>query len=229
MCLPRAGGTARDFAPWAETFGSEIQLAAVQLPGRLERFRERAIDRCAPIAAEVAAIARGFEDLPLILFGDCMGTLIAYEVARKMRHDGIRLPAALIVASYPAPDHPRNEPPYHAAPLEELRARLARIGGVPRELLQDNEMFRLMLPTLRADFSVFERYKYNPEPPLPIDVHAIIGAEDTLTSAAHLEGWERHTSARFALRVFAGGHFFLRESEDVPRFVRDVALAATQA
>lgn len=228
VCVTRAGGSARDFDGWSDVLGDDVEVCAVQLPGRLDRFREPALDAVEPVAvAAAAAIADLPAALPLVLMGDCMGTLIAYEVAREQRRRGQPMPEALVVASYPPPDRLRTERPYHDAPAEELRGRLAEVGGVPSHVLMDDELFELMLPTLRADFALFERYRYTPEPPLAADIHAIVGETDPYLGVPDVEAWACHTSGSFTVRAFPGGHFFLREHEEPLRYVRDVALAAT--
>jgi medium-chain acyl-[acyl-carrier-protein] hydrolase len=126
---------------------------------------------------------------PYLLFGDCMGALISYEAARMVRSRGGRQAAALIIASYPSPDQLRTTKPYHQAPTGELRQRLREVGGVPPAVLEDDELFELLLPTLRLDFAAFERYRYVPEAPLDIDIHAIGGRGDPYVSASALECW----------------------------------------
>jgi len=83
-CLPRAGGTAADFATWGRAFDGDVEVCAVQLPGRLRRYREPAMRAAAPIAREVIRAVKELDDLPLVLFGDCMGAIVAYEIARQL-------------------------------------------------------------------------------------------------------------------------------------------------
>lgn len=226
ICLPRAGGNARDFDPWQEGLGDRVQLCAVQLPGRLNRFREPAIDDLLTIAAQVAGAVQELDDLPYVMFGDCMGALVAFEVARFLRQSGGPSPRALVVASYPAPDQLRTERPYHAASAEELRQRLREVGGVPPIALAEDELFELLLPMLRADFAVFECYRYEPEPPLDVEIHAMAGTDDPYVSFEVLEGWRSHTTAGFSRYVLPGGHSFLREGSEAVEAVRSLALAA---
>jgi medium-chain acyl-[acyl-carrier-protein] hydrolase len=228
VCVSRAGGSARDFDAWSSVLSDDVELCAVQLPGRLDRFREPVLDTMAPIAEAVAAaIAELPRALPFVLVGDCMGALIAYEVARVLRRRGWTMPSGLVVASYPPPDTVRTERAYHDAPAEMLRGRLAEVGGVSSDVLMDDELFELLLPTLRADFAVFERYRYVDEPPLEASVHAIVGEGDPYFGVSDLEGWRCHTRREFGVRAFPGGHFFLRELDAPVRFVREVALAAS--
>ncbi|HEY7419011.1 MAG TPA: thioesterase domain-containing protein, partial [Ktedonobacteraceae bacterium] len=71
-----------------------------------------------------------------------------------------------------------------------------------------------ILPLLRADFAVCEMYDYLPEPPLDCSISAFGGVEDSYLAYEDLAAWREQTSAPFTLRVFPGGHFFLRSSEE---------------
>jgi surfactin synthase thioesterase subunit len=85
--------------------------------------------------------------------------------------------------------------------------------GTPSEFLEEDELMRLVLPTLRADLRVVERYTHIPSAPLRCPVTAFAGAGDSLVEPQELEAWSRHTRAGFRLRVVPGGHFFLESSE----------------
>lgn len=222
ICISRAGGTARDFDAWPAMLGEETELCAVQLPGRLERFREPALRDLREIAAAVADAIAGLPLLPYVLFGDCMGALIAYEVLVALRDRGLPLPVALAVGFYPPPDQPRTGAKYADAAAEELRARLREVGGVPVEVLDDDEFFELLTPTLRADFAAFENYEYSPQPPFDVDLLVLVGRQDRYVGEADVQGWGRHTVARFKVRTLDGDHFLLRSNSDAARLVRDL-------
>jgi len=227
VCLSRAGGSARDFDQWRKPLGDEIEMCAVQLPGRLDRFHEQPLSDLHRIAEEVAGALTTLSPLPYLLFGDCMGALVAFETASTLSRLGAAPPDALVVASYPAPDRIRTERPYGDGSAEDLRERLREVGGVPPVVLDEDELFELMLPMLRADFAAFEGYRYRDTAPLPCAIHALVGAEDPYVTVADLEGWRRHTTGEFTARALPGGHFFLHEGEATVSFVRGLALAGS--
>jgi medium-chain acyl-[acyl-carrier-protein] hydrolase len=223
VCLPRAGGTAADFAEWGGAFG-DIEVCAVQLPGRLRRYCEPAVRTTEPIVQEVVQALHELEYLPLLLLGDCMGAILAFEIARELRRASLPLPISLIVASYAPPDQKRTSANFHDAPAEVFRNHLLEVGGLDPEVIDEDELFALLLPSLRADFALFENYEYVPEPPLEVDIYAIGGQADPFVSFSELEGWRCHTCRRFEARRFAGGHFFLRDNPSVIDFIKEVAL-----
>jgi medium-chain acyl-[acyl-carrier-protein] hydrolase len=63
---------------------------------------------------------------------------------------------------------------------------------------------------LREDAAIYRNYIYSEEPPLDCPIRAYGGAEDPSVHRQHLEGWAAQTTAAFAMRVFPGGHFYLR-------------------
>ncbi|EFL30509.1 thioesterase 1 [Streptomyces viridochromogenes DSM 40736] len=229
VCLSRAGGSARDFDQWRKPLGEEIEMCAVQLPGRLDRFHEEPLSDLHRIAEEVADALTTLSPRPYLLFGDCMGALVAFETASALRRLGAAAPASLVVASYPAPDRMRTQRPYSDGSAEDLRERLREVGGVPPAVLDEDELFELMLPMLRADFAAFEGYRYRETEPLASGIHALVGADDPYVTVADLHGWRPHTTGEFTARALTGGHFFLHESDEAVSLVRDLALDAARS
>jgi medium-chain acyl-[acyl-carrier-protein] hydrolase len=69
---------------------------------------------------------------------------------------------------------------------------------------------QLILPALREDAAIYRNYIYAEEPPLDSPLRAYGGAEDPNVHREHLDGWAVETTGTFAVRVFPGGHFYLR-------------------
>jgi surfactin synthase thioesterase subunit/glycosyltransferase involved in cell wall biosynthesis len=183
IALPHAGGGAAAYAGWNERLRAELSLCPVRLPGRESRAGEAAFREMEPL---VEALGRALEPLvheAFILFGHSMGAGIAFELARWLRRNG-----------WPGPR------------MEELRRR----GGMPAEVLADAALMRVLLPPLVADTTLYRNYVYQPGEPLGCPVAAYGGRQDTDIGREYLEGWREQTTGRFRLRLFAGGHFYLR-------------------
>jgi len=91
-------------------------------------------------------------------------------------------------------------------------ATLRRLEGTPSEVLDNPNLMELILPALREDAAIYRNYVYADEPPLDCAIRAYGGAEDPNVRREHLDGWAAETTAAFAVRVFPGGHFYLRTS-----------------
>ncbi|HEX2091288.1 MAG TPA: alpha/beta fold hydrolase [Longimicrobiaceae bacterium] len=228
FCFPYAGGSAAAYRLWPNHFGPRVEVCAVQLPGREARFGERPYDRVMPLAADLAEILRPYFDRPFAFFGHSMGSLIAFELIRELRRAGRPLPATLVASGRNAPHLPPREPLNYNLPEPELLEKLRRFEGTPEEVLANQELMRLLLPLLRADFAVNEAYTPYDEPPFDLPILALGGTGDEEVTREGLDAWSQYTASRFAVRIFPGGHFFLNSSPaEVTAAVREEIRAAT--
>jgi surfactin synthase thioesterase subunit len=186
-----------------------VELAVVHLPGREQRFREPAIDRMETLVDLIAAEIRGHLDLPFAFFGHSLGARIAFELTRRLRATGCDQPVLLYVSASSAPQLPRRACISHL-PDDEFVERLSRFGGMDPIILAAPELLDAVLPALRADFTLYDRYVYNDEPPLDCPIVGFAGRDDPVVAAAEVDAWRFQTNDRFELRVAEGGHFLLR-------------------
>ncbi|HEX7317726.1 MAG TPA: thioesterase II family protein [Pyrinomonadaceae bacterium] len=209
FCLPYAGGGAAAYQPWPTELPAEIEVCAVQLPGRAGRSRERPFDRLGPLVEALAPAILPHLDRPYTFFGHSMGALISFELTRHLRSRHDTQPAHLFVSGRRAPHLPRTKKPMHDLPDQEFMQQLRSLNGTPEEVLAHPELMELMMPLLRSDFAVVETYEYVPGAPLDCPVTAYGGLRDREVSREQLEGWREHTSARFGVRMLPGDHFYL--------------------
>ena len=154
-------------------------------------------------------------DKPFALFGHSLGALVSFELGRYLRTGyGIR-PIRLFVSAAPAPQIPHRGLPVHNMPQTEFLAELRRLNGTPVELVNHKEIMDVVLPSLRADFALYESYRYSYEPPLDCPISAYGGLEDQHVKRRDLEGWRDQTGSSFSIRMFPGDHFFFRTIEPV--------------
>jgi medium-chain acyl-[acyl-carrier-protein] hydrolase len=85
---------------------------------------------------------------------------------------------------------------------------LLQLNGTPQDVVEDFELMRIMIPVLRADFSVYQTYLYSDEAPLDCKICCFGGLQDHRINRGDLEGWRDQTSVSFLLRMFPGDHFF---------------------
>ncbi|RFS45614.1 thioesterase II family protein [Micromonospora craniellae] len=212
-CLPYAGGSARIYLPWQRRLATLADTVAVELPGRGSRLRDLPVDRLPVLLDDLMARLAPYSGRPLILFGHSLGGLLAFELARLMRSRHGWLPARLIVSGHRAPHLPMREARIHYLPDNQFIARLRALDGTPEEVLGDAGLMRVLLPALRADFSVSERYRYAEAEPLSCPVTVLGGTADSDLPVGDLYAWARHTTRRCRTVLFPGGHFFLHTAE----------------
>jgi medium-chain acyl-[acyl-carrier-protein] hydrolase len=230
VCFPHAGGGASSFVPWARALeDTPVEVAILKLPGREARVRELPIDDLALLVEHVGRAVSALDARPTVWFGHSSGARVAFETLRWLRARGRELPDRLFVSGAPAPDVPRTAPTLHTIEddREFLQAVAESYGGVPQLVLDHDELRSLIVPALRADLKIHERYVYKDEAPLPLPITAYGGLDDASVPERWLTGWQRHTAADFSHQMFPGHHFFLHDARaDVLRLVRDAAPAA---
>lgn len=213
VCFPHAGGSAGTFRTWAVDAPADVEVYAVQYPGRGDRFHEGAADSMAglvgPVAADLLRPESGVPPRSLVLFGHSLGAIAAYETARSLVARG-QAPAALIVSGHPAPALARGDT-VHLGTDAELLADLRRLGGTAAELLDDEDLMEVMLPTIRRDYQVIETYRWAPGPRLPMPVTALYGDRDEEVLADEAAAWREVTDGDCATVAFPGAHFYLEE------------------
>jgi medium-chain acyl-[acyl-carrier-protein] hydrolase len=215
FCFPYAGGSAAIYRQWAARLPPSVEVCLARLPGRETRLREPPFTDLMRMVSAVAPAVAPHLDMPFAFFGHSMGAMISFELARLLRRERRQLPAALFVSGRPAPQLPVTEKRSYDLPDAEFKEKLLSLNGTPREVLEHPELMELMMPLLRADFSVVETYEYVPEPPLECPVIAFGGTEDASISREQVEGWRAQTGSLFRLWMIPGDHFFLNSAADL--------------
>jgi medium-chain acyl-[acyl-carrier-protein] hydrolase len=228
FCFPYAGGGASVFRGWANGLPGSVEVCPVQIPGRETRFREPAFTRLRPLIEALAESLRPHLDRPFALFGHSLGALVAFELTRHLQREGAPEPAHLFVAGCGAPRARGQEPFLHTLPAAEFWKELRRLGGTPAEVLDNEELMELLLPTLRADFALAETYTYVDGPPLTCPVCALGGLDEEV-DRRDLGAWRELTTGPFRLRMLPGDHFFIQTAR--PLLLRALAreLLGTEA
>jgi surfactin synthase thioesterase subunit len=182
-------------------------VVAIQYPGRQDRRTEQPIRDMSVLADRVAGILRRQPDLPLTIFGHSMGAILGFEVARRLEADGYE-PAHLFASGRRAPSCPRDEN-VHLLDDDGILAELRKLDGTASAVLDDDELMRAALPSLRADYAANETYRCAPGATVSCPVTMLTGDRDPKTTMDEARAWAGHTTGPFDLRVFPGGHFFL--------------------
>ncbi|NJM66118.1 MAG: alpha/beta fold hydrolase [Acaryochloris sp. RU_4_1] len=209
FCFAYAGAGASIFRTWFEELPTEIEVCAIQLPGREDRLGETLLSRIAPLVKALVPILEPSLDLPFALFGHSMGALISFELARELRRQGHSHPTHLFVAGSRAPQLPDLDLPIHRLPEPKFLEALRRLKGIPETILENADLMALLLPVIRADLAIVENYIYAAQESLPCPITAFGGQEDPKVCPADLAAWQDQTQADFNLQIFPSDHFFL--------------------
>ncbi|MEU1296623.1 alpha/beta fold hydrolase [Streptomyces sp. NPDC005840] len=213
VCLPHAGGSANAYFSLSQRLPADIEVLAVQYPGRQNRLRE-------PCLGSAQELARGaFGDLgpelagrPFAVLGHSMGAAVAFELTRLLEREGREAPAALFVSGRRAPSIPSDRG-VRLRDDEGIVAEMRSLGGTDVGILDEPELLSLVLPSIRADYAVAETYDPGPDAVVRCDVVGLAGDRDPHVPSDDAAAWRDHTTGAFDLRFFPGGHFFLTDHE----------------
>ncbi|MET9854942.1 alpha/beta fold hydrolase [Streptomyces sp. NPDC006450] len=209
VCFPHAGGSAPFYFPVSRTLSPDVDVLAIQYPGRQDRRTEPCVDDVGRLADLVTAELLPYADRPLALFGHSLGATLAFEVAVRLEAAGI-VPLWLFASGRRAPSRSRQEQ-VHELPDELLVANLKRLSGTDPVLLADPELLATVLPALRSDYRAAETYRYQEGPPLASPILVLTGDEDPEVDLEEAKSWAEHTTGAFEVQVYSGGHFYLTD------------------
>ncbi|MFJ8044028.1 thioesterase II family protein [Kitasatospora sp. NPDC096147] len=209
FCIPYSGCGASMYRKWPRYLG-EVEICAVQLPGRENRLREPAYGTYEELADDFAEALLPYLDRPFAFFGHCGSALPGYETSVRLLERGYPLPSRLFVSSQVAP-HQGPAGRFLEMSDEELSVEVAELitslGGKPT-----TDMVELSIRILRADVEANKRYK--PEKPtvLPLPISALGWAQDVEVDYRLMDGWADCGETSF--RLLQGPHYQFMEAPD---------------
>ena len=245
-----AGGNVVCYLSMARYLGPDQPFLAFQSRGLVSEGEPEQDLRS--IAADYAGELRSRQPTgPYLLAGWSMGGLVAFEMARQLRHGGESVPLLVAVDSYlPAREerHARSDeahlllgfareldlPGHHLDALRgELRRaqdlppllhllRLAREAGALPADLGDREIERLFR-IYRANIKAMQRYEPGAYPGRVLLVHA---RERSVLDPA--EAWREHVGEGLEVHELAGDHFTLLREPNVQALADLVRAAVDQ-
>jgi len=220
FCFPFGGGGASVFRSWPDAMGDDIEVRALQMPGREARFRDAMADTIETLTTDVVQALAAYQDKPYAIFGYSLGSLLAFEVSRELRRRNMQMPAHLFIGAAQAPHREPVHPPITTLSDAEFLQKCEDYYQPEGEAWNNVELRELFLRVLKADIALCENYDYRDEAPLacPIDVFA--GDDDRATPLEETRFWNQQTIEKMGHHVFRGGHFFIDDAEpEIQRLV----------
>ncbi len=210
FCFPFAGGSASAYRLWKDYLPEEVDVYAVQLPGREERISDPLITDLKASVEKMASEILPLLDKDFVFFGHSMGAVMALELAQTLEQQN-KIPAQVIVSARCSPLLTDPETQIHQLSDKDFVQAIRDYNGTSEIVLQNKELMAMFLPILRADFEMSETYQYSHAKPLSCPLTAICGVEEKELEERHISGWKAVTTGPFATKMFSGGHFFIKD------------------
>ncbi|MEN5055405.1 thioesterase II family protein [Sphingobacterium kitahiroshimense] len=216
IAFPFAGGSIysyTDFQQLAQKYG--LFWHTIEYPGRGKKIHNELIDNfdtlIDSIEHEIYEIISTDNDY--IFYGHSMGSLIGYEITKRIIKKKIKLPKLLYFTGRNAPSISLQD---SIATLQtnEFWNLLDNLGGLPIEVLENDELKEFIEPILRSDFFALEKYVYmDKNKPFSIPIIIRIGDTDTATfDMAKL--WQKETLFPLNIKILKGDHFFIFDHQE---------------
>lgn len=213
VCVPFSGGNAAIFDSWATAFPSDVELCAVEMPGRGTRANSPAPTSIQALVDDCVQEVSQLADRPIVIFGHSLGALIAFELSRALE---IRCPGRLrqlVVSAFPAPHCGNVAAKLAALPVsQELFLHEAIGAGLVARDERRQRLPRRVYAWLRSDLELCARYAYVDRERLSAGITALWAREDPIATASDMARWQKHTSGRFRVFDFPGSHFYMFHS-----------------
>ena len=194
LCLPQAGGDTSLYNRWQRLLAPTVALVPVLLPGRGLRLADPPFTAMADLVAALADAIPPYTAHPYALFACTSSTPFAKRRLPKVDTDDRATLIAEILAFNPDFD---------------------RVLAYP-------ELVDLLLPVIKADFTLCTGYRPRHEPRLTCPIIGFAGNRDQIIPTDTMHGWTDLTEGGFSLTEIDGDHFLI---ETAPRPI----LAALEA
>ena len=213
ICLPYGGGGASIYHSLADLLPEEIEVVALQLPGREDRSAERPPTNLRRLIHTSAIAVGPYCATPFAFYGHCAGALLAFELAYEINAKFGIWPTHFVAAAQQAPHVPPTSLLLRPLPDEKLLEVVKERGGLPDAIAENSELTQFLLPLLRSDFALWRQYAYQPKKPLPCPVTTLRGIDDDVADGSSVKAWQEHTSADFTHFEVDGGHYFVNSMQ----------------
>lgn len=198
---------------WRKYLHPSIRLEPVELKGRGRRYNEDFYQNLDEAINDIFLLIQQktiYDEYAV--FGHSMGSLLAYELYYKISRENHKNPRHIFFSGQAAPGAKEREKKLHTLAADEFIKEVTALGGMPEELLDNQELLELVIPRLRNDFRITESYVYErKELKIECGMTVFNGKDDDIT-LEELLSWKDHGSNGVKIHRFSGGHFFINKN-----------------
>jgi external thioesterase TEII len=183
-----------------------FEVIPLELPGRCKRVKEALLNDFDAAAMDIyRQVAAKIKGQPFIIYGHSLGAYLALRVSNMLQRAG-RPPAYLVVSGNAGPGS-KDHDDLHLLDSDAFFEGLKKLGGLPDEILENEELLSYFEPILRADFKIAEQNFMTGEPAVNVPIYAMMGSQEE--KAGEISNWANYTKKDFGYTILEGDHFFI--------------------
>lgn len=216
IAIPFAGGNRFSFKDLEKHVPQDLDWVTLESPGRGNRFAEKLLNSVDEIAEDfLNQLIPHIQNSDYMIYGHSLGTLVGYEITKKIIQRNLKLPVCLFFTGRGAPDYNRFQEKKSLLPKDLFWKAINDIGGLPKEILAYEDLLDMYYPILKSDFRAIENYEYNKmEKRFSVPIHICMGTEEIgegeeKTSISNMKAWENETNSGCTFELLQGDHFFI--------------------
>lgn len=223
--LPHAGGSAKSYSSFKRFLPKELNVVPMELSGRFTRSGEPLLDTVEDCVSDLIGKHRSLlETEDYAVFGHSMGTVLACELVRQAKAEGLKMPVHVFFSGKNPPDEGVHcfENVENASD-DEIVAFFRKNSLSSNAPVPDEELMRTLNRILCTDVRMAERYSVSPEQVgLSCGITVLYGTEDMLMQDVDMRSWQRFTAGECRVYPFSGGHFYYAQhKEEVCRIIAE--------
>ncbi|MFL1674602.1 thioesterase II family protein [Paenibacillus dendritiformis] len=214
FCFPHAGASSMMYSSWQKELKDVAELHLIEMAGRGSRSEEAHYKNVESAVQDIFQVIRRYVgEQPYMIFGNSMGSLLAYELCCHIENAKLASPEQVFLSAKGAPQINQDEVSVHKLPDDLFKSKVISMGGIPQDLFANKEIGDLFWPILRADYKLVETYIWKKKRRLNTSASILYGEEDEITKE-QLFAWQDNFVNTCEFIGFEGGHLFIQQQKD---------------
>lgn len=234
VCVPYGGGSAAVYHPLAQHLPDGVSLFAVDLPGHdYSRFGEAKLP-LEELAAQCVTEIQQHVTGDITLYGHCVGSALAIEIARQLEAEGVSLMGVILGGNFPSPRVRQLEFFHKYLPLERWTSSrmifeaMRGVGGFTDILDPQEQHFVIenMRYDVREASDYYTEQEHNPNAKLSAPICCVVAQEDPATEfyEERTADWLTYSDTVNLKIIPDAGHYFLKhQAEELGELIGEQA------
>lgn len=210
--VPHAGGSAISYTNFKKFLSSDIKPVPFELAGRGKRMTEECFTDVVKCAEDLfEQNINIFESGNYAIFGHSLGTIISFELASIIKHNGLPSPLHMFFSGRSAPQSEKISVLSGVSELsdEEFIDKFSVYGAIPEIIMKNHDILNMVLKIMRADVAMADSYCPSQSMPvLDCNISVFYGYEDKIYSGQDIDLWSACTTGKCSSYGFEGDHFY---------------------
>lgn len=213
ICLTYAGGNKYSYRNFRPHIHEKIEMVTLELPGRGARISESFEKNLNNLVDDLFHQIQEHLSEDYMIFGHSMGAILGDLLIHKLESNLKKLPQCFLVTGCRSPEKNMVKPKIHLLSKEAFQDEVIQLGGMPDEIIKNQEILDYLLGILRVDITALETHEYKQKKKYNVPIIALRGSEERITEEDIID-WEKQTMSTFKHYVLYGNHFFILKHLD---------------